>query len=500
MINKKIFPWLFLFIGVISIIISLVWFSLYWGIHIDFTFSFLFFLVFFTILLIFGIFCSVEGIRYKKSFRIKKSYSSLKLTKILGFFFLFALFGAALYYNNYYHYLQQKDHGPYLSWTDDPSTTMTITWETYISDPIPKFEWGKNPSKLTETAIVGGTNHHHTVTLKGLLPDTKYYYRIPDFLDEPTSFKTAPEQGSRTPFTFLFYGDSREGDPSSPDREHAEIIGLMEEEKNVRFVLQAGDIANNYNDNHLEQWDYNFFIIRNISKSIPYMPVAGNHDWWTKDKVPATGQDFLNFYELPTDGPDHDETSYYFDCGNVFVLVIGYDQQELAAPENYDSEYVRWVRSTLIDAKSSGLYDWIFVMFHKPPFSMRIKNGHIEEPEYKVRYWHPIFMECGVDFVLNGHNHHYERTLMGYSISDIGTHNITYIVSGAGGGGAHLHGIELSVYDSQSENVNDLNYYGRTLVAVEKYHYNRISIDGTSLRLTTIDETGFIIDECTFSK
>ena len=455
--------------------------------------------IFFTIFLFSGIYFVIEGIYFTKAAHNNKCIDSFLYNKIITIFLIIMVIGGFLFYFSYLNN-KQGDHGPYLSWKGDTATTMTITWDTQCAEPDPVFKWGEKEFEVTQIATVTGTEHHHTVTLTELKPDSTYYYQIPGFLDKITSFRTGPNIGSQEPFTFLLYGDTREDNPSESELDHEELIELMEEEKDARFVLQAGDIANDYADNWKEQWDYNFHVISPISKHIPYMTVAGNHDWWKEGSIPESGQTYINFYELPDNGPNGDKTSYYFSYANVFILVIGYDYQDAASPENYDEDHVKWVKDQLNDAKSSDLFDWIIVMHHKPAFSLKITSGEDETGEPENRYWHPIFMELGVDFVLSGHNHHYERIPMGFTSEDIGTHNITYIISGAGGGGGELHDTAITTFDSQLEPVGDLEYYGKTAFAEKEFHYVRFYVEGTKLILTTIDIEGTVIDTFTYIK
>ncbi len=496
--KKENASWIYLTLGLLLIVPPTFALYLYWDFFINLIFPFIYILCFFGLIYFFGVIYIVESIHCFKATRDNKYHEPHLITCIFSIFLIIMLIGSSMFYLIYLGNIQ-KNHGPYLSWTSDSSTTMTITWDTYISEENPTFKWGKKQSDLRFTAKVTGNNHHHTVTLTGLKPDTTYYYKIPDFHEKITSFNTGPEEGSRSPFNFIFYGDTREDEPTDSEPHHEENVEAILDEKDTKFILQAGDIANKHSENFLEQWDYNFQVIKKISKNIPYMSVAGNHDWWSEYELKSrdSGQEFLSFYEFPTNGPDKDGASYYFSYGNAFFLAIGYDQQELASPEHYNAEYVKWVETQLHNAKTSGLYDWIFVIHHKPAFSIKV-GAKLNNTN--IRYWHPIFMELGVDFVLNGHNHHYERITMGYTQEDIGIHNITYVVSGAGGGGGKIHKTRKETFSSKSDPEGNLEYYGKTNTALEDYHYVRFSINGKSITLSAITDKRVKFDSYTISK
>ncbi len=487
-------------VGIACIIPPFIGISLFWNYIPYLSFYLWLITAFYLILFTCGIFNLIQGVRSIKAARENKRFISSPFYNIVNFFLIIILIGSPLFYI-YYTETKEWNYGPYLSWTDeDSSKTMTITWITEAAEPNPIFKWGDTSYDLSKIANVEGDDHHHTVKLKGLKPDSNYFYQIPGFREIITEFRTGPRIGSRTPFSFVLYGDTREDEPSESELTHEEIIERMGKEKDVRFVLQAGDVANNYDENWKEQWHYNFEVIKPLSKKIPFMSVAGNHGWNEGVTKTITGSIYINYYELPRNGPGKDGESYYFNYGNAFYLVIGYDQQEAASPEEYDAPFVEWVVEQLQYAKTCGLFDWIFVMFHKPPFSVKIENNVIEENHTQIRYWHPIFMDLGVDFVFNGHNHHYERIQVGNSPEEIGTHNITYVVSGGGGGGGDLHDTLPAIFNSSKDGVGDLEYYGKTAYAEKCYHYVRFSVQGNTISLKTITVSGEVIDRYTVTK
>jgi hypothetical protein len=66
-------------------------------------------------------------------------------------------------------------------------------------------------------------------------------------------------------------------------------------------------------------------------------------------------------------------------------------------------------------------------VFHQPAYSC---GRHKSSPEVQ-REWVGLFQRSGVDLVLNGHDHDYQR------FAPIG--GVTYVVTG--GGGAELYGV-----------------------------------------------------------
>ena len=73
-----------------------------------------------------------------------------------------------------------------------------------------------------------------------------------------------------------------------------------------------------------------------------------------------------------------------------------------------DTEQYKFVVNDLEKANNTSSIDWIIVMFHKPIYSSL--STHIQEYIMREKY-QPVFDKYGVDIVLQGHNHIYDRTL-----------------------------------------------------------------------------------------
>jgi hypothetical protein len=105
------------------------------------------------------------------------------------------------------------------------------------------------------------------------------------------------------------------------------------------------------------------------------------------------------------------------------------------------------------------------VYLHKPPFSSG-RHG----PNKKLRrLFVPIFEQHGVQLVLAGHDHHYERT------RPIG--GVTYVITGGGG------------KSTRSVDPGEL-----TAHAQEVYHFVHGEVRGVALHLRAIDATGRVFD------
>jgi 3',5'-cyclic AMP phosphodiesterase CpdA len=113
-----------------------------------------------------------------------------------------------------------------------------------------------------------------------------------------------------------------------------------------------------------------------------------------------------------------------------------------------DPGQLTWLEQTLAASNN----DWVIAEMHHPPLSAGIHGSDEDTREAFV----PLFEKYGVDLVLAGHDHDYQRSI------PIG--GVTYIVSGAGAkvrsagsadfaeaSAAVLHFVEIGIWDDRPE-------------------------------------------------
>ena len=159
------------------------------------------------------------------------------------------------------------------------------------------------------------------------------------------------------------------------------------------------------------------------------MPAAGNHE----NEVGNGPQGYLAYqtwFTLPDNGqsaPFHGNW-YSFKVGSVGVVSINNDdvcyQEGSASPYRQahlrpganQNDYIRaysggaqraWLDRTLAAFRADDEIDWIVVCMHQVAMSSANFNG----ADLGIReQWLPLFDRYGVDLVVAGHEHHYERT------------------------------------------------------------------------------------------
>jgi 3',5'-cyclic AMP phosphodiesterase CpdA len=99
---------------------------------------------------------------------------------------------------------------------------------------------------------------------------------------------------------------------------------------------------------------------------------------------------------------DNNDVCYQVDTGTY--LSTG-DNQLLTGYSG--GEQLRWLEQTLREASFDNSVDWIVVVMHQPAMS----NCDADGSDLGIRQnWMPLFYKYGVDFVLAGHDHDYERS------------------------------------------------------------------------------------------
>jgi hypothetical protein len=93
---------------------------------------------------------------------------------------------------------------------------------------------------------------------------------------------------------------------------------------------------------------------------------------------------------------------FSFDYQNVHYVVMNSETTYTSGSAQYN-----FVKNDLAAAAASSTIDWIVVAYHRPMYSS--PTTHPGESGIRDAY-HSIFDQYGVDVVLEGHNHNYQRT------------------------------------------------------------------------------------------
>ena len=117
----------------------------------------------------------------------------------------------------------------------------------------------------------------------------------------------------------------------------------------------------------------------------------GNHEFEDKSLL----KQYMEYTNL-------DKQYYSFDYNNVHFISMATE-----APYEQGSEQFKFVNHDLMKTKTNPSIDWIIVYYHQPMYTSKTHHEGLES--FRDLY-HSLFNEYGVDLVLQGHVHNYQRT------------------------------------------------------------------------------------------
>lgn len=308
----------------------------------------------------------------------------------------------------------------------------------------------------------------HTSRLDGLRAGVTYHYRLVfdgAVVGGPHAFRTAPADPA-APFRFVAVGDS--GDGSWDQYGVAEGIALAAPD----FVIHTGDV--NYETDDPDLLDLHYFgPYRDLLDHLPFYLTLGNHDYVTDE-----GQPLLDAVVLPRNDADGTSRFYAFTWANARFVAL--DTNTDFTP---GSAQRIWLEAELAAPGPT----WRFVFFHHAPYtSSKTDTGDVRAELV------PVFEQYGVDIVLSGHAHNYERSypIRAGALVDaaqdpdyVDPGGPLYVVTG--GGGKSLHKLGASWFTARAEAV---------------YHHVEVDVADRMVTITAVREDGTIIERFTVTK
>ena len=240
---------------------------------------------------------------------------------------------------------------------------------------------------------------------------------------------------------FAVIGDTGSGSPKQ-----TEVGDMMVQYRAAfpfEFVLMMGD--NLYGGETPQDFEKKFSdpYKKLLADKVKFYATLGNHDQALQ----------VNYENFNMNGKEY----YRFKKGNVAFYSLN---------SNYmDKKQVEWLESEL--AKDTS--EWKVCFFHHPPYSSAKKHGSDGQLREVVE---PIFLKYGVDVVLTGHDHVYERIKP--------QKGIYYFVSGAGG--------KLRSGDVDDASPFTEKSYDRDM------HFMLFEVAGDQMYFQAISRTGETID------
>lgn len=303
--------------------------------------------------------------------------------------------------------------GPYLQ--KATQTSIILRWRTDVPTDT-RVRFGVSPSALNNTVVSPQFTTEHSIELTGLQANTQYYYSIGTnntvlSVGNNLYFKTLPQSGEESVYRFLVLGDAGTGYQEQIDARNASI--QYNGSPHFDGVLLLGDNA--YQSGFDSEYQSNFFDNKynQIFENTLIWPAPGNHDY--NNHIPFSPDPaYFVIFDCPTNGecggiPSGTEKYYSVDYGNVHLISLdSYD-----VPRSVTGEMAQWLQQDL----AANQLPWVVVYFHHPPYTKGshdsdntfFLDGELVDMRENIM---PILENFGVDLVLSGHSHSYERSYL----------------------------------------------------------------------------------------
>jgi Calcineurin-like phosphoesterase/Purple acid Phosphatase, N-terminal domain/FlgD Ig-like domain len=301
--------------------------------------------------------------------------------------------------------------GPYLC-SGGPSR-ITVRWRTDVATDG-RVRYGTSLANLNLTVYDPLSTTEHVITLSGLAADTRYYYSIGTGTvvlsggDAATSFLTSPAAGVAKPTRLWVIGDSGSGTTGAAQVRDA-WTAYAAITRPADLWLMLGDNAySSGTDAEYQAAVFNMYPA--LLRSTVLWPTRGNHDVLYS----GANNDYYDLFTLPTAGEmgglsSGTEAYYSFDYGDIHFICLDSEGSD----RSVGGPMAVWLRADL----AATPRDWVIAYWHHPPYT---KGSHDSDNDLDSgarmgemrRNILPILDSTGVDVVLSGHSHDYERSFL----------------------------------------------------------------------------------------
>ncbi len=341
--------------------------------------------------------------------------------------------------------------GPYLQ--QGTTSGMTVCWRTNGgSDALVKY--GTDPNQLNQQVASANIQFDHKITLPNLQADTRYYYSVGSSSqtfagpDLQHTFRTSPLNSATTSTRIWVIGDSGTANTVAQSVRDAYLNFTGEVETDVWLML--GDNA--YNSGTDTEYQAAVFdMYPTLLRQTPVCSTFGNHDSFSANGVSQTGT-YFDIFKFPSQAEagglaSGTEAYYAFDYGDIHFICL----DSMHNDRQVGGAMYQWLQADLANTTA----DWVIAFWHHPPYT---KGSHDSDnpadsagrmQDMRQRFL-PVLEAGGVDLVLSGHSHSYERSYLldgHYGLSNTLT---PAMILDAGDGGSSSDGAYIKASPGQA--------------------------------------------------
>jgi len=308
---------------------------------------------------------------------------------------------------------QTVTRGPYLQM--GTPTSQVLRWRTDVATDS-RVRLGASPAALITTIEVATVTTEHSVTLTGLAPNTVYYYAVGSSSaqlaggDVNHYFLTSPAAGAADPMRIWVLGDAGTAGPTGVSASQTAVRNAYATFNAGRYtdlILLLGDNAYQ-NGTDAEYQNAVFTMYGSFLRQSNLWSTIGNHDTAGSTNPDVATLPYFSMFTLPAAGEaggvaSGTEKYYSFDFGNIHFVCL----DSMTSDRSPTGAMMTWLANDL----AANTRPWIVAFWHHPPYS---KGSHDSDTETELIQMRqnalPILESYGVDLVLAGHSHSYERS------------------------------------------------------------------------------------------
>ncbi len=230
-------------------------------------------------------------------------------------------------------------------------------------------------------------------------------------LDHPTveSRIRALNPGPEAGYTFAFFGDQRAAADGDWQTILARIRKLSEADGRLLFMVDGGDIV--HDGRHTDQFHHLAESILKPVRALPYLVAVGNHE--IRENNPAARRSVGTFLGYLDKNFSNDRFYYRKDIGPVRYLFL--DSNDMVYGDLHQGRrskaQMEWLAAEL--ARNASATPTTIALMHHPI----IQSSNVHQGD-AARLWNmslggkrlvDALIDGGVQVVLTGHTHTYER-------------------------------------------------------------------------------------------
>ncbi len=311
---------------------------------------------------------------------------------------------------------------------------------------VPSIEWGYSSGALVHqhvgeytcyatVAYDSGALNHVTIGERGgpLKPGATIYYRVGDKVkgvwSDELEFTMAPPRGpSSLPYRLGLIGDLGQTEHSLETLDHIRF-------NNPDSIMLVGDMS--YADGYHPRWDTWGRMVSEHTSRLVWMYTEGNHEIEASHDKYHT-PDFLAYlkrFKMPFEhSGSHSQLYYSYDVAGAHIIMLG-----SYAKYGKDSDQYAWLEQDLMKI-NRRITPWVIVGMHAPWYNSN--HNHYGEGEEMRTIMEPLLYQHGVDFIISGHVHAYERSehVYDFRLDECGPMHINI------GDGGNREGLDFDYY------------------------------------------------------